>query len=116
MTTEFDNLEAYGDAIPFQVVRKSLGMDNITLGQSIRAFRKCEEWTLAETASKLGISKQLLSTYETGKNLPSLSKIIEMATVFGIDPNIWIDYRIKDELKALGYETSGHIQLTKIAS
>jgi hypothetical protein len=43
----------------------------------------------------------------------TLKKIIEMAEIFEVDPIMWLQYRLKDELRLNGYE--GEITLTKIA-
>ncbi len=116
MTTEFDKLTESQGAIAWDVVQKKHGMDKITFGQSLRAFRKCEAWTLAEAANKLGISAQLLSAYETGKRLPSLSKVVSMADVFGTEPSVWVHYRVQDEMRQLGFESTVHINLHRLVS
>ncbi len=121
MTTEQDDntfekaLEAYPDSLSHAQVSKLLGWDKITFGQSLRAFRQCEEWTLQEAAGKLGISKQLLSAYERSKQLPSLAKVVEMADVFGTDPSVWVHYRVQDEMRQIGFESTVHITLERIA-
>ena len=120
MTTEQDKafdeaLEAYADPLSHEEVSKLLGWDKITFGQSLRSFRKCEEWTLEQTAQKLGVSKQLLSAYERGKQLPSLAKVVEMADVFGTDPSVWVHYRVQDEMRLIGFESTIQINLHRIA-
>ena len=118
MTTEpdkFDLLEAqHPNGIPAMVAFEAFGLSTeITLGNTIRCWRKCENWTLADAAQRLNCSKQLLSDYERGVKLPSIKKIIEMAEVFEVDPIMWLQYRLKDELRLNGYD--GQITLTKIA-
>ena len=107
-------IEQYPDGIPAMLAFEAIGLSTeITLGNTIRCWRKCENWTLADAAQRLNCSKQLLSDYERGVKLPSIKKIIEMAEIFEVDPIMWLQYRLKDELRMNGYE--GEITLTKIA-
>jgi transcriptional regulator with XRE-family HTH domain len=121
MTTEFDKeidtlATTYGDAIPYSRIREVMGLDKTTLGDSLKAWRKCEAWTLAVASKKLNISIQLLSAYETGKRLPSFAKVVEMADIFGTDPSVWIYFRLQDELRALGFQAKEPLHIEKIAS
>jgi transcriptional regulator with XRE-family HTH domain len=117
MTIESDKIELlieqYPNGVPADVLFDALGLPEITLGNTIRCWRKCENWTLADAAQRLNCSKQLLSDYERGVKLPSIKKIIEMAEVFEVDPIMWLQYRLKDELRLNGYDAQ--MTLTKIA-
>lgn len=61
-------------------------MRELTFGQTIRAYRLSEEWSLTDTAEKLEISKQQLSDYEHGRKLPSIGKAYQMAETLGMMP------------------------------
>ena len=80
-----------------------------TLGTAMRAWREGLEWTLTSTATKLGISKQMLSEYERGLKLPSIRRTLELAELMGASPAMWLRYRLQDELKALGYGSKGSL-------
>jgi transcriptional regulator with XRE-family HTH domain len=82
----------------------------------MRAWRQCEGLRLADVASKMAISKQLLSEYERGLKLPSIRKTLEMAELLGASPAMWLRYRLQDELKTIGYEAIGSLALNKLAS
>jgi|GEM_PF-2120427 len=107
MTTNQDEFINIDHMEEYQEFKK-----NVTLGRMMRSWRKCEEWTLVDAATKLGISKQLLSRYERGINLPSLSKTIEIARVLGAPAEMWIHYRINDELNTLGYTANVDVKRT----
>jgi len=77
---------------------------NMTLGRSMRSWRKCDALNLTAAATKLGISKQLLSEYERGIKLPSLRRTLEMAEILGGPSALWLHYRLQDELRPLGFE------------
>ena len=120
MTTEPNKLdlllEQYPNGgIPADSVFKALGYnkEDITLGNTIRCWRQCEQWNLTQAAEFLGISKQLLSDYERGRKLPSIKKVIEMATLFEVDPSWWVRYRLQDELRMNGFD--GNLEIFKIA-
>jgi len=74
-------------------------VDQLTFGDCIRSFRKCEGWSLTDTALKMGISKQLLSDYEHGRRIPTLKNAYEMAKILGMSPNSAIRILINDQLK-----------------
>jgi DNA-binding XRE family transcriptional regulator len=79
MITEPDKIdlliEQYPAGMPADALFEALGLPTeITLGNTIRCWRKCENWTLADAAQRLNCSKQLLSDYERGVKLPSIKK------------------------------------------
>lgn len=51
----------------------------MTPGECIQAHRRCMGWSQAEAARKLGVSPAMLSQWEHGDRLPSLSKAAEIA-------------------------------------
>lgn len=61
-------------------------INELTFGRSIRAYRLSEEWTLAVTAEKIGISIQQLSDYEHGRKLPSIEQAYRIATALDMMP------------------------------
>jgi transcriptional regulator with XRE-family HTH domain len=100
MTIEPNNTEQEANNINAEAI---FGTEPMSFGEVLWCFRKGEGWTLAEAASKLGASKQLLSIYEKGKQLPSVAKVIEMAVIFEQSPNMWVAVRTRDELKRHGF-------------
>lgn len=75
----------------------------LTLGRVLRTWRKCEELTLATVAQQVGISKQMLSAYEKDEKLPSIARLMALATVLGVDPAVLLTYRMQTEVQASGY-------------
>ncbi|HLS47955.1 MAG TPA: helix-turn-helix transcriptional regulator [Gemmatimonadales bacterium] len=49
----------------------------------IRVFRAEREWSQAELARRLGVSRQAVNAIETGRQEPSLSLAFRMAQLFG---------------------------------
>jgi transcriptional regulator with XRE-family HTH domain len=83
---------------------KSLGRPEPTTGRVMRSWRKCEELTLEVVAKQLGISKQLLSSYERDEKRPSIQRLMEICQIIGMDPAMILHFRIKDEIRGFGYE------------
>jgi len=49
----------------------------------IRVFRAEREWSQAELARRLGVSRQAVNAIETGRHEPSLSLAFRIAHLFG---------------------------------
>lgn len=49
----------------------------------VRELRAAHEWTQAELAERLGVSRQTVISIETGRYEPSLSLAFKIAAVFG---------------------------------
>jgi transcriptional regulator with XRE-family HTH domain len=99
MTTAPDEKEYYTlDDLPWLQDE----IKRLSFGRILRAHRKGLGMSAKAAALKLGFSPQLLSEYETGKSLPSLSKAIEMADALALDREDALHYLLKDQLKQAG--------------
>lgn len=52
------------------------------IGKTIQAERKKKEWTQAQLASQLFVSRQLISKWETGKGYPDLEQVVQLSELF----------------------------------
>ena len=57
------------------------------IGKNIRFLRRQRSWTLAELATRVGMSEGPLGRIERGVNAPSASVIYRLAKVFGVSVN-----------------------------
>ena len=83
-------------------------MGDIT--EKIKKLRFDKKWSQEELAQKIGVGRQYVSNYETGKMLPSADTLQRLADVFGVS----IDYLLSDENKPLinlGLKDKNLIQL-----
>lgn len=55
-----------------------------TIGNNIKKLRKESGITQEQIASKLCISSQALSNYETGKRIPDIYELIVLADLFEV--------------------------------
>jgi len=60
------------------------------LRQNIKKYRKKLNITQEMLADRLNYTKQAISNWETGKNLPSDEDIEKMAAIFGVEPHVLI--------------------------
>lgn len=74
-------------------------MKSLTFGDTIRAFRLAEEWSLTYTAERIGISKQQLSDYENGRKLPSIQKAYQIAKALNMMPQSVVLQVINEQLR-----------------
>lgn len=54
------------------------------LSVKISALRRQHGWSQEELASRLGVSRQSVSKWESGTSVPELERIIELSRVFGV--------------------------------
>ena len=54
------------------------------IGKTIVSLRKSKNMTQMELADKLGISFQAVSNWERGNSMPDISKLPELAEIFGV--------------------------------
>ena len=58
--------------------------DTVTIGRKIAELRKAHNMTQFELADALGISFQAVSNWERGASMPDISKLPELAEIFGV--------------------------------
>lgn len=65
---------------------------NILFAQNVSRYRKLRKLTQEELASRLNISFQAVSKWETGQSLPDVSLLPEIAAALGTDINSLMGY------------------------
>ncbi len=64
------------------------------LADKITEERKKNGWSQEELATKLGVSRQAVSKWESAGSIPDLQKVIQLATLFGVST----DYLLRDDM------------------
>ena len=59
-------------------------MDQIKVGAFLKDLRKEKEITQEQLAEELGVSGRTISRWETGKNMPDISLLVEIAEFFDV--------------------------------
>ena len=62
-------------------------MDQVKIGQFIKAIRKEKDLTQREVAEKLSISEKTVSKWETGNGLPEVGLMLPLCELLGISVN-----------------------------
>lgn len=67
----------------------------MNLADKIIEERKKNGWSQEELASKLGVSRQAVSKWESSGSIPDLQRILQMSELFGVTT----DYLLKDKIE-----------------
>lgn len=67
----------------------------VDLGNTLKALRLKKKLTQAQLAQKLGLTKSVISAYETGLRMPSYDVLINISKTFEVST----DYLLGQELK-----------------
>lgn len=59
-------------------------MDNINIGDQIKKYRKLAKLSQRELGNKIGMSQQQIAQYESGKRIPKIETINNIAGALGI--------------------------------
>ena len=59
--------------------------DALLFGAILRRERLARGWTIVKLARRTGMNPQYLGVVEAGRNSPTLSTILELAEVLGVD-------------------------------
>ena len=69
----------------------------------LKDLRAVREWTQADLADRVNVSRQTINAIEKGKFDPSLPLALRMATLFGVPvETIPLDVRAKTKLSVAG--------------
>lgn len=59
-------------------------MDNEAIGRFLWALRREKGWKQQEAAARLGVTDKTVSKWETGRGLPDISALPEVAALYGV--------------------------------
>ena len=84
------------------------------IGKRLKVIRGIRELTLQEVADTLGCTKQRISLFETGNNVPSIGSLLAFCKMYNTTPNTLLGFnerlenylleivRMKEEFKDKG--------------
>lgn len=78
----------------------------IDLGNILKTLRLKENMTQAQLAQKLGLTKSVISAYETGLRLPSYDILIHISKIYNVSTDylLGLDHRQEIDLSGLSQE------------
>ena len=74
----------------------------VDFGNTLKTLRLHEEMTQAQLSQKLGLTKSVISAYETGLRLPSYDVLINIAQIFKVSTDFLLGVEQKDSLDLSG--------------
>lgn len=74
----------------------------VDLGNTLKTLRLKEDMTQAQLAQKLGLTKSVISAYETGLRLPSYDVLIHIARIFSVTTDYLLGLERKREVDLSG--------------
>lgn len=74
----------------------------VDFGNVLKTLRLKENMTQAKLAQKLGLTKSVISAYETGLRLPSYDILIHIAKIFNVSTDYLLGLENKREIDLSG--------------
>ena len=67
------------------------------LYEKMPVLRKAKGLTQSQLAEQIDVSRQSVQKWESGTSSPDISKLTEIAAVFGVSTDVLLDVRITQE-------------------
>lgn len=74
----------------------------VDFGNKLKTLRLREHLTQAQLAQRLGLTKSVISAYETGLRLPSYDILIHIARIFHVSTDYLLGLEHKQEIDLSG--------------
>ncbi len=74
----------------------------VDFGMKLKTLRLQNRFTQADIAQKLGVTKSVISAYETGLRLPSYDILIQIAKLFKVTTDYLLGVEVKQEMDLSG--------------
>lgn len=74
----------------------------VDFGNVLKTLRLKENMTQAQLAQKLGLTKSVISAYETGLRLPSYDVLIHIAKIYNVSTDYLLGLENKQEIDLSG--------------
>ncbi len=74
----------------------------VDFGNTLKTLRLRDEMTQAQLSQKLGLTKSVISAYETGLRLPSYDVLIHIAQIFKVSTDYLLGVEHKQEIDLSG--------------
>jgi transcriptional regulator with XRE-family HTH domain len=86
----------------------------VDFGHTLKTLRIKENYTQAQLAQKLGLTKSVISAYETGLRLPSYDILIHIAQIFNVSTDFLLGLEHKQDVDLSGLSQEEIIALLNL--
>ena len=89
----------------------------VDFGNTLKSLRLQKNMTQAQLSQKLGLTKSVISAYETGLRLPSYDVLIHISKIFNVSTDYLLDVEQKQNVDFSGLtedEISAILHLIKV--
>ena len=78
----------------------------VNFGERLRLLRQSKKWTQKDLAARLGITKSVISAYETSLRYPSYDILIRIASIFKVSTDylLGVEEEHSFNMSGLSYE------------
>lgn len=74
----------------------------VDFGNKLKTLRLRENYTQAQLATRLGLTKSVISAYETGLRMPSYDILIAISRIFKVSTDYLLGLESKQEIDLSG--------------
>lgn len=74
----------------------------VNFGERLRLLRQSKKWTQQDLASRLGLTKSVISAYETSLRYPSYDILIRIAVIFKVSTDYLLGVEKEPALNTSG--------------
>lgn len=74
----------------------------VDFGNRLKTLRLREDYTQAQLATRLGLTKSVISAYETGLRMPSYDILISISRIFKVSTDYLLGLESKQEIDLSG--------------
>ena len=84
----------------------------VDFGKRLRALRISKGWTQSQLSARLGVTKSVISAYETALRYPSYDILIRIAALFGVSSDYLLGNEAAQTLDVTGLSDE-HVELVR---
>jgi len=93
---------------------ESIPKKKLSLGETVRAFRVCEEVTQYALANKIGVPKQTISEIEDEKMTPNFQVLVNIAEALGYGVEIFLEQYLEKILYAKNVDFRDFLEIRSL--
>ena len=82
-------------------------IDYVSIGQSIRKYRKQKKLTLLQLAEMIDVSDSFIGQIERGRNKPSLETVVNIANALEVSVDDLLYYNLEAQISLMGSFCTG---------